>query len=130
MSTSNPWFNWVTTVQDAANWTLSFFETNMNLSNALANIPQMYIAETGWPTFSSTAQGWSNGVSDASEPNLQIFINNFVRMVNAQSIKYFIYEFTDSPWMQRLPPGSDGFNGLFHNNRTLKALTLPDCAHD
>ena len=69
-------------------------------------------------------------MSDASEPYLQIFINNFVCMANAQSIKYFIYEFADSPWMQRLSPGSDGFNGLFHNNRTVKALTLPDCAHD
>ena len=131
MSTSNPWFNRVTAAKDAATYTFAFFnDTNVKMGNPLADKPPMYIAETGWPTSSSTVEGRTNGVSEASETNLQIFINNFVCTANAQGTKYFIYEFNDSPWMEHLSPGSDGFNGLFYNNRTLKSLTLPDCSHD
>ena len=131
MASVHPWFNRLTTVQDAATWTFtSFSETDVNMANSVANKPQMYIAETGWPTFSSTAEGATNGMSEASESNLQIYINNFVCTANTQSVKYFFFEFTDSLWMGRLYPGVDGFWGLFNSNKTLKALTLPDCSHD
>jgi len=90
----------------------------------------MYIAETGWPTFSSTAEEKTDGASEASEPNLQIFIDNFVCTANTQSVKYFFFEFTDIPWKERLFPGVEGFWGLFNGNKTLKALTLPDCSHE
>ena len=130
MSNVHAWFA-STTIQDAANWTFTFFqETNVDVANTLANKPQMYIAETGWPTYSSTTAEQTDGASDASEPNLQIFLNNFVCTANTQGTKYFFFEFTDIPWKAQQFPGVEGFWGLFHTNKTLKALTLPDCTHD
>ncbi len=130
MANVHAWFAG-TTVQAAANWTFTYFqETNVAVANTLANKPQMYIAETGWPTYSSTVADRTNNASDASEPNLQIFLNDFVCTANTQSVKYFFFEFTDVPWKERLYPGVEGFWGLFYGNKTLKALTLPDCSHD
>ena len=124
------WFAW-TTVQDAATWTFTFFkETNVGVAHALANTRQTYIAETGWPTHSSTTESKNKCASDASEPNLQIFIDSFVCTANTQGVKYFFFEFADVPWKERMYPGVQGFWGLFYSNRTLKALTLPDCSHD
>ena len=129
MSTVHPWFAG-TTVQDAANWTFtSFKETSVDVANTLVNKPQMYIAEIGWPTLSSTTANKTDGAPNASEPSLQIFINNFVCTANTQGTKYFFLEFTDILWKERVYPGS-GFWGLFHSNKTLKAITLPDCSHD
>jgi len=129
MSNVHAWFA-ETTIQDAANWTLTFFQqTNVDEANTLANKPQMYIAETGWPTYSSTAAEKTDNASDASEPNLQIFLNDFVCTANTQGVKYFFFEFTDIPWKAQMFPGVEGFWGLFHSNKTLKALTLPDCSH-
>jgi exo-beta-1,3-glucanase (GH17 family) len=48
---------------------------------------------------------------------------------NTQGVKFFFFEFTDIPWKERLYPGMEGFWGLFNSNKTLKALTLPDCLH-
>ena len=130
MGSVHPWFG-RSSVQDAANWTFNAFnKTNVNMANSLENKPQMYIAETGWPTYSTTPEGASYGVSAPSESNLQIYIDNFVCTANTQSIKYFFFEFTDSLWMEQRFPGVDGFWGLFNKNKTLKALTLPDCSHD
>ena len=130
MSSVHPWFAG-TTFQDAATWTFtSFLGTNVNMANALANKPQMYIAETGWPTFSSTASERSNGMSQASIPNLRAFIKSFVCTANSQNIKYFFYEFADIPWKAQQFPGVGGYWGLFNSNKTLKAITLPDCSHD
>jgi hypothetical protein len=56
------------------NRTFPFFkETNVDVANALANKPQMYIAEMGWSAFSSTTVEKTDGASEASEPNQQIF---------------------------------------------------------
>jgi exo-beta-1,3-glucanase (GH17 family) len=50
MANVHPWFANVSAA-DAAAWTSTFFQTtNVDAANALANKPQMYIAETGWPT--------------------------------------------------------------------------------
>ena len=50
LSNVHPWFA-NTTIQDAAGWTADFFEnTNVAEANSLPHRPQMYIAETGWPT--------------------------------------------------------------------------------
>ncbi len=123
---SDMWFSG-TTVQDAVNWTFTFFkESNVGVANALANKPQMHIA-TGWPSYSSTVAEKTNNVTDASVPNLQIFI---VCTANTQGVRYFFSEFIDIPWRARLYPGVEGFYGLFNSNTTLKALTLPDCSHD
>lgn len=130
MSNVHAWFAG-TTIQDSANWTFTFFqETNVDVANALPNKPQMYIAETGWPTFSSTEAEKTDGASEASEPNLQMFMDTFVCTANTQSVKYFYFEFTDIPWKAQQFPGVEGFWGLFYTNKTLKAVTLPDCSHD
>ena len=55
MSNVHAWFA-NTTADDAASWVFSFFEeTNVEPASQLSNKPQMYIAETGWPTVSSYA---------------------------------------------------------------------------
>ena len=132
MSNVHPWYD-AKAIQDAATYTFTSFKArSVDVSNNLANKPQMYIGETGWPTFSSNATAKTNGASEASESNLQIFINNFVCTANIQGVKYFFSEFTDIPWRERLYPGQGeaGFWGLFNSNKRLKALTLPDCVHD
>lgn len=50
MSNVHPWFANVS-IDQAAAWTNEFFqETNVAVANTLSNKPQMYIAETGWPS--------------------------------------------------------------------------------
>jgi exo-beta-1,3-glucanase (GH17 family) len=46
----HPWFAGVS-IDVAADWTASFFETtDVQAAANLSNNPKMYIAETGWPT--------------------------------------------------------------------------------
>jgi exo-beta-1,3-glucanase (GH17 family) len=125
MSIVHPWFA-VTTVQDAATWSFAFFkETSVDVANTLANKPQMYIGETGWPTADSSTTPASN----TSVRNLQIFINDFVCPANLQGLKYFFYEFTDIPWKAQQFTAAEGHFGLFNSDKTLKEITLPDCSH-
>ena len=50
MANVHPWFGDVS-IDDAATWTWQFFQTNdVSISDEVDNKPQMYIAETGWPT--------------------------------------------------------------------------------
>lgn len=50
MANVHPWFANVS-VEESAGWTWEFFQENdVELAQSLANTPQMYIAETGWPT--------------------------------------------------------------------------------
>jgi exo-beta-1,3-glucanase (GH17 family) len=129
MSNVHAWFSGAT-IQASAQWTFTYFkETNVDVAAALPNKPQMYIAETGWPTNSSTTEK-TESPSIASEGNLQIFLDGFVCTANTQGVKYFFFEYTDIPWKERLFPGVEGFWGLFYANKTLKGLTLPDCTHD
>ena len=52
MANVHPWFANVSAT-DAAGWTADFFqETDVAAAEALSNNPEMYIAETGWPTVS------------------------------------------------------------------------------
>ncbi|KIK67807.1 glycoside hydrolase family 17 protein, partial [Collybiopsis luxurians FD-317 M1] len=127
MANVHPWFANVT-VQTAAAWTAEFFnETNVQFAATLPNKPQMYIAETGWPTFSSDAGNANNGASDASEANLQVFLDTFVCQANKNGTGYFYFEFKDEPWKDAQFGGVEGWWGLFHSNRTLKRVTLPNC---
>ena len=78
MSNVHPWFANVS-VEEAAGWTNTFFqEQNVAVANTLSNKPQMFIAETGWPTKSSDAGNESNGPSTASVSGLQTFLDTFV----------------------------------------------------
>jgi len=114
-------------IQDAAKWTFDYFnETGVTFARFLKYQPQIYMAEAGWPTNSSSSVV---NPSAASVENLQLFINSFVCTANTQGIKYFFFEYMDIPWKQNLYPGVGGFWGLFNVDRTLKAITLPDCAH-
>ena len=117
-----------TTIQDAPKWTFDFFKENgPDLANLVPNKPQIYMAEVGWPTNSSVPVASS---SPASVENLQYFLNNFVCTANAQGIKYFYFEYMNIPWKEQQWPGVEGFWGLFNSDKTLKAITLPDCAHE
>ena len=50
MSNVHPWFANVS-IDQAAGWTYEFFqEQNVAVAQSLSNKPQMYIAETGWPS--------------------------------------------------------------------------------
>ncbi|KAJ7168452.1 glycoside hydrolase family 17 protein [Mycena filopes] len=127
MANVHPWFA-DTTVQDAAGWTADFFSsTNLAAAAALSNAPQMYIAETGWPTNSSTSDAASNGAAVASEANLQIFLDTFVCQANANGTKYFFFEYFDEEWKNVQYGGVEGYWGLFYRNRTLKGITIPTC---
>jgi len=127
MANVHPWFANVT-VQISAGWTAQFFnQTNVQPASLLSNNPKMYIAETGWPTQSSDAGNANNGASTASEGNLQIFLDTFVCQANSNGTGYFFFEFFDEPWKDQQFGGVEGWWGLFHANRTLKAITIPDC---
>ncbi|KZT19017.1 glycoside hydrolase family 17 protein [Neolentinus lepideus HHB14362 ss-1] len=127
MSNVHPWFANVSIDQSAA-WTWEFFEEqNVQPAAALSNTPQMYIAETGWPSNSSDAGNESNGPSTASTANLQTFIDTFVCQANANGTEYFYFEYFDEIWKDIQFGGVEGWWGLFYSNRTLKPITIPDC---
>lgn len=127
MANVHPWFANVS-VQTAANWTMTFFQqTDVAVANALPNKPSMSIAETGWPTKSSDAGNENNGASDASEPNLQTFIDTFVCQANGAGVQYFFFEFADEDWKDKQFGGVEGWWGLFYQNRTLKNIQIPNC---
>jgi len=116
-----------TTIQDAATWSFNFFkETGVDLASPLPNKPEMYMAEVGWPSFSSVPVV---SASEASVANLQLFLDNFVCTANTQGVRYFYFEYMDIPWKAKRWPGVEGFWGMFNSDRTLKAVTLPDCSH-
>ena len=121
MANVHPWFGDVS-IDDAATWTWQFFQTNdVSISDEVDNKPQMYIAETGWPTVrvcaltvipflhlrtienhrpnelnppqkSSNTSTETNGASEASEANLQVFLDTFVCQANANGTEYFFFE--------------------------------------
>jgi exo-beta-1,3-glucanase (GH17 family) len=127
MSNVHPWFANVS-INIAAAWTASFFEQqNVIPAAQLSNSPKMSIAETGWPTQSSDAGNANNGASPASEANLQIFLDTFVCQANANGTGYFFFEYFDEQWKDVQFGGVEGWWGLFHANRTLKNIEIPDC---
>lgn len=128
MANVHPWFANVT-VQQGPQWTWDFFnQTDVTPANALPNKPKMSIAEVGWPTASKDAGNANNGASDASEPNLQYFLDNFVCQSNQLGVQYFFFEFFDEKWKDDLFGGVEGHWGLFYQNKTLKSVTIPDCS--
>ncbi|KAJ7044599.1 glycoside hydrolase [Mycena alexandri] len=128
MANVHPWFA-NEAIEDAAGWTAEFFATtNVAAAAALSNKPTMYIAETGWPTKSSSAADASDGPSTASVANLQIFIDTFVCQANQNQTGYFFFEYFDEGWKDVQFGGVEGWWGLFNADRTLKNVTIPDCA--
>lgn len=132
MANVHPWFASVT-IDQAASWTASYFnETDVALAATTSNNPVFYIAETGWPTNSSTADAMANGGgAEASVGNLQTFMNDFVCAANTNNTGYFFFEFMDEPWKTVQYGGVEGYWGVFDSNKQLKSgLTLPDCSHN
>jgi len=116
------------TASNGANWVFNFFQTNnVQPAAALPNQPKMYIAETGWPTGSKDAGNESNGPSNASVSNLQIYLDNFVCQANQNNVPYFYFEFFDEEWKDATFGGVEGHWGLFTSNRTLKDIKIPNC---
>ncbi|KAF7985725.1 hypothetical protein HWV62_2324 [Athelia sp. TMB] len=127
MSNVHPWFANVS-IDQAADWTAEFFNTNnVQAAAALSNAPEMFIAETGWPTKSSDAGNANNGPSLASEANLQTFLDTFVCQANTNGTGYFFFEYFDEPWKDVQFGGVEGWWGLFNSNRTLKNIQIPNC---
>jgi len=128
LSNVHAWFA-NTTIQDASSWVTTFFQnTNVKPASLLPNKPKMYIAETGWPSASSDISNANNGASDASVANLQIFLDTFVCQANQAGIGYFYFEYFDEEWKDKKYGGVEGHWGLFNKDRTLKNITIPDCA--
>ncbi|KAG9218850.1 hypothetical protein CCMSSC00406_0001036 [Pleurotus cornucopiae] len=127
LSNVHAWFA-NTTANDAAGWVSNFFqETNVQPASLLPNNPKMYIAETGWPSKSSDVANANNGASDASEANLQIFLDTFVCQANENGTAYFYFELFDEEWKDKQFGGVEGWWGLFNKDRSLKNIKLPTC---
>jgi exo-beta-1,3-glucanase (GH17 family) len=70
----------------------------------------------------------TDGVSAASVPNLQVFLDTFVCQANTNGTGYFFFEYFDEKWKDIQFGGVEGWWGLFNGNKTLKdGLTIPDC---
>ncbi|KAF8312514.1 glycoside hydrolase family 17 protein [Clavulina sp. PMI_390] len=131
MANVHPWFAG-TSIDDAASWTATYFqETDVALAATTTNNPPFYIAETGWPTNSSTAADMQDsGGAAASVANLQIFMDDFVCQANQNGTGYFFFEFMDEPWKTVQYGGVEGYWGVFDSDKNLKSgLTIPDCSH-
>lgn len=115
MANVHPWFADVS-IQQAAGWTWEFFEdTDVTEGAAVPNKPTMYIAETGWPTNSNDTADATDGVSAASEANLQIFLDTYVCQANANGTQYFYFEYFDEPWQEEQYGGVEGYWGIFNS---------------
>ena len=132
LSNVHAWFA-PTTAAGAAAWTNDFFqENNVTPAAAVSNKPKMVIAETGWPTHSSDAQHQNSGAGtggEASVANLQTFLDTFVCAANTAGTPYYMFEYSDVGWKDRIYGGVEGYWGMFDKNRKLKDIKIPDCAH-
>ncbi|KAG2146123.1 glycoside hydrolase family 17 protein [Suillus bovinus] len=128
MANVHPWFA-NQSIANAAAWTAEFFSTtDVALAQSLPNKPKMFIAETGWPTGSSSFNANPNdGPSLASVENLQIFINDFACQATKNGTGYFFFEYSDEPWKNVTYGGVEGYWGLFDANKNLKNITIPTC---
>lgn len=126
MANVHPWFGHVPIEQSAA-WTWNFFqEFDVNVCAKAPNSPIMYIAETGWPTKSDNASMTTNGPSEASEANLQKFMDTFVCQANANGTNYFFFEFKDEMW-KKIYGGIEPYWGLYDSAMNFKNVNVPNC---
>lgn len=131
MANVHPWFG-ALPINQAAQWTWEYFEENdVVYAKQATNPPEMYIAETGWPTQSmwanTTQDGAGSPQGDASVANLQTFLDTYVCQANTNGTKYFYFEPFDQPW-KTIYGGVEPYWGLFDSERNLKQpLTIPSC---
>jgi exo-beta-1,3-glucanase (GH17 family) len=131
LSNVHPWFAHQT-VTASVDWTWNFFqEQNVQPASLLANKPEMFLAETGWPSGSAWENTTNSGAGvggEASVANLQVFLDNFLCQSNTQGIKYFYFELFDQLWKDQQFGGVEGYWGLLDAERKLKpGLTIPSC---
>ncbi|OCF56932.1 glucan 1,3-beta-glucosidase [Kwoniella mangroviensis CBS 10435] len=131
MANVHPWFGSVS-IDDAAQWTWDFFQDfDVEPASLASNKPDVYIAETGWPTESMNAtesnSGFGGAKGEASLANLQTFLDTYVCQANANGTEYFYFEAFDEPWKAQYG-GVEPFWGLFDKDRTLKDVTIPTCS--
>ncbi|KAF8525949.1 glycoside hydrolase [Hysterangium stoloniferum] len=127
MANVHAWFASVDASQ-ASGWVADFFQnTNIAEAQALSNKPQMFIAETGWPSAANDTAHSTNGPGVASITGLQTFLDDFICQANANGTGYFYFEFFDEKWKDVQFGGVEGHWGLFNANKTLKAVTIPKC---
>lgn len=71
MSNVHPWFGKLPAAQAAA-WTWSYFdENNVQVAAQAPNKPNMYLAETGWPTSANETKFMTLGGAQAGMSDLQ-----------------------------------------------------------
>ncbi|CAG8597201.1 32505_t:CDS:1, partial [Racocetra persica] len=80
------------------------------------------ISEVGWPT-----DGDIHGFAAPSVQNLQTLLDTFVCLANSKGIKYYYLEVFDVPWKAAALGPVEGSWGLFHPDRSMKSIVLPDC---
>ncbi|GAA6025557.1 hypothetical protein JCM10207_008897 [Rhodosporidiobolus poonsookiae] len=125
----HPWFGGVP-IDQAAGWTWDYFtENDVSVSEAVANKPTPYIAETGWPTESMTPENATLGAAVAGVSELQTFLDTYPCQANKNESYYFYFEPFDEPWKERYG-GVEPYWGLFDSNKILKDITFPDCDVD
>ncbi|KAH9949946.1 glycoside hydrolase [Amylocystis lapponica] len=130
MSNVHPWFANVS-AEESAGWTYEFFQdNNVQAAQAVSNKPAFYIGETGWPSSSTNIQNESNGPSNASIANFQIFLDTYVCQSNTNGTGYFFFEYMDETWQALQFGGVEGSWGLYYANKTMKPLTIPNCHID
>lgn len=143
MANVHPWHGGLP-VEQAAQWTWQFFQvcrlfmrTGEGLTESSASQDfdvkpcegtgaKMYLAEAGWPTGSDNRTNSNNEGAFPSVPNLQRYLDDFVCQANDNGTEYFYFEFVDALWKKQYG-GVEPHWGLLGPDRTLKAVTIPDC---
>lgn len=139
MANVHAWFAG-TTVDDAAGWVYSYTSTNAPSTALQApNKPELFIAETGWPSGANDTAHLTYEGGVAGVPELNTFLQDYVCAANqnvsaggeaAEFSKYFFFEAFDEPWKGPLYGGVEAHWGLFDAQKTLKpGLVLPNCTH-
>jgi exo-beta-1,3-glucanase (GH17 family) len=135
MSNVHPFFAGVK-VEEAAAWTMNFWnDHDVSLTAGNDSIKQI-IAEVGWPS----AGGNDCGPNDCKEKDegsiagideMNSFMNDWICQRLANGTEYFWFELFDEPWKIRYNTKNENWEdkwGLMDINRNLKTgLTIPDC---
>ncbi|GAA95577.1 glycoside hydrolase family 17 protein [Mixia osmundae IAM 14324] len=133
MSNVHPFFGGLL-ISQAAAWTYEYFQTStVAVAAAASNNPAVFIAETGWPTNSTNADGSYNSTDDtlggavAGVPELQTFLDTYLCQSLVNNTKSFYFEAFDEPWKELAYGGVESHWGLFDADRNLKNITIPVC---
>ncbi|PWO00414.1 glycoside hydrolase [Tilletiopsis washingtonensis] len=137
MANVHPWFGGVP-VDQSAGWVWSYMANHEPATARLAaNVPQLYVAETGWPTGANETRLETLGPAVAGIEELNRFMSDYVCAANRNATaatpdpfsSYFFFEAFDEPWKDALYGGVEAHWGLFTSDKKLKeGLVIPDCS--